>query len=388
MGGEMVYILQQRLNAQKVPVEKASKVLQDVVRTMYSSGFLEELFKPQKIYSNQNTKQIFDKLAHSSIMKLNKSSMEKLYDLMTMGFKYQVLLCSQPEQLLQVTMSHLQTLKQLVAGSDAMALVEAAQLQVEQTFGRLSSGEWRMIREQLLQFFKGRKIKVSLFLKSQIQKVDGTIVLNHSGPVPIGGEVPGVIRFFRNDRMVSTQTFDSEAGRVSEDPCNDIFDPNSDLGCNMYMDSGSSQQQVQAVVCNDAAEAAAKALSHYSNLADAKPRLRRDYKSGHKGSQDMKVSATEEVNLLANLMGSSAKDVEGSQLQSFKINLFPDDMAQSKDDDESVIVINIDGASDRKDAKAMMKELKLDESDDEDADAKGAKDEHEDLLDLMDSSAK
>ncbi|CAM9748051.1 unnamed protein product, partial [Heterosigma akashiwo] len=114
MGGEMVYILQQRLNAQNVPDEKASKVLQDVVRTMYSPGFLDELFKPQKIYSNQNTKQIFDKLAHSSIMKLNQSSMEKLYDLMTMGFKYQILLCSQPEQLLQVTLTHLETLKQLV----------------------------------------------------------------------------------------------------------------------------------------------------------------------------------------------------------------------------------------------------------------------------------
>lgn len=34
MGGEMVYILSQRLQAQNVADEKARKVLEDVVRTM------------------------------------------------------------------------------------------------------------------------------------------------------------------------------------------------------------------------------------------------------------------------------------------------------------------------------------------------------------------
>ena len=74
----MVYILQQRLNAQKVPDDKAVKVLQDVVRAMYSPLFITELFKPQEMYTSNSTKQIFEKLAHSSIMRLNKSSMEKV----------------------------------------------------------------------------------------------------------------------------------------------------------------------------------------------------------------------------------------------------------------------------------------------------------------------
>mmetsp|Transcript_29076 Transcript_29076/g.43011 ORF Transcript_29076/g.43011 Transcript_29076/m.43011 type:complete len:410 (+) Transcript_29076:31-1260(+) len=394
MGGEMVYILQQRLNAQNVPDEKASKVLQDVVRTMYSPGFLDELFKPQKIYSNQNTKQIFDKLAHSSIMKLNQSSMEKLYDLMTMGFKYQILLCSQPEQLLQVTLTHLETLKQLVgAAPDVLGLVVAAAAQVEQTFGRLSPGEWLLVRDQLLGFFKGRKIKVSLFLKSKIQKVDGTIVLSKGGPCPIGGEVPGQIRFFRNDRLVSTQTFESTVGTLSEDPNPDIFDTDCLLGSNMYLEKNHHQEQATAIIAADAAAAAKKAIQRYSNRAgDAKSTgAGAEYKPGRSSahSSQSKASATAEINLLANLMGNSAKETESSQLQAFKINLFPDYDAQSKDgDDGEVIMINIDGTSDRKDAKAMMKDLKLDDSDDEDAkgDSKGISEE-DDLLALMDSSA-
>lgn len=46
---------------------------------MYTPLFLEELFKPQEVYSAAATKQIFEKLAHSSIMRLNKTSMDKLY---------------------------------------------------------------------------------------------------------------------------------------------------------------------------------------------------------------------------------------------------------------------------------------------------------------------
>ena len=47
LGGEMMYILEQRLIAQNIPQEKAEKVIADIVRTMYNPKFLQELFKPQ-----------------------------------------------------------------------------------------------------------------------------------------------------------------------------------------------------------------------------------------------------------------------------------------------------------------------------------------------------
>ena len=134
MGGEMVYILEQRLHAQNVPVDKSKRgrrrpipgsamrarltvvhaaraVLQDVIRTMYNPKFLTELFRSQDVYSLASTRQIFDRLAHSSIMRLNQSSMDKLFDLMTMGFKYQLLVCTHPRELLHVTLNHLRQLR-------------------------------------------------------------------------------------------------------------------------------------------------------------------------------------------------------------------------------------------------------------------------------------
>ena len=45
----MLYILDQRLQAQKISSEKCAKVINDIIRTMIASSFVEELFKHQVI---------------------------------------------------------------------------------------------------------------------------------------------------------------------------------------------------------------------------------------------------------------------------------------------------------------------------------------------------
>lgn len=74
LGSEMIYILEQRLKAQGIQPEKSAKVLQDIVRTMFDCSFLsEKLFVPQEMYSLHSTRKIFDRLAHSSIMRLSEA---------------------------------------------------------------------------------------------------------------------------------------------------------------------------------------------------------------------------------------------------------------------------------------------------------------------------
>lgn len=71
LGAEMIYILEQRLKAQQIPVDKGSKVLKDVVLTMFNQHFYSEVFRPQEVYNIGSTRQVFDRLAHSSIMRLS-----------------------------------------------------------------------------------------------------------------------------------------------------------------------------------------------------------------------------------------------------------------------------------------------------------------------------
>lgn len=75
------------------------------------------------MYSMVSTRQIFEKLAHSSIMKLNATSMNKLFDLMLMGMKYQLLSCSSPDEIALVTLTHLQAIADLIKGSSVEVLV-------------------------------------------------------------------------------------------------------------------------------------------------------------------------------------------------------------------------------------------------------------------------
>ncbi len=64
--------------------------MRDIVGQMFDARCVKELFRPQKLFNKKSLRTVFDRLAHASIMKLNSSAMDKLYDLMIMAVKYQV----------------------------------------------------------------------------------------------------------------------------------------------------------------------------------------------------------------------------------------------------------------------------------------------------------
>ncbi|KAG8588380.1 hypothetical protein GDO81_005963 [Engystomops pustulosus] len=231
LGGEMLYILDQRLRAQNIPPDKAKKVMNDIITTMFNKKFMEELFKPQELYSKKALRTVFDRLAHASIMRLNQASMDKvgigygniyvssylltdpdnnvvvssammffllfkqLYDLMTMAFKYQVLLCPRPKDILLVTFNHMDAIKDFIRDSPSILnQVDETFRQLIDMYNCLPAGEFQLIRQTLLIFFQDMHIRVSIFLKDKVQNSNGRFVLPTSGPVPWGTEVPGLIR--------------------------------------------------------------------------------------------------------------------------------------------------------------------------------------------------
>lgn len=81
---------------------------------------MDQVFSPNKLISLVETRQIFVKLAHSSVMRLNESSMSKLFDLMLMGVKFQSVQTCYPEEIYHVTMRHLNTMAMLVKNSQTL----------------------------------------------------------------------------------------------------------------------------------------------------------------------------------------------------------------------------------------------------------------------------
>ncbi|KAJ8289522.1 hypothetical protein GJAV_G00002280 [Gymnothorax javanicus] len=362
----MLYILDQRLRAQNIPTDKAKKVMNDIITTMFNKKFLEELFKPQELYSKKALRTVFDRLAHASIMRLNQASMDKLYDLMTMAFKYQVLLCPRPRDLLLVSFNHMDAIKDFVR--DAPSILN----QVDETFRQLiemytplSGGEFQLIRQTLLIFFQDMHIRVSIFLKDKVQNSNGRFVLPTSGPVPYGTQIPGSIRILSctGDEVKRLQfpNGGSYSSALREGSFEMFGERVIKLGTNMYSVSRPVETHMSGTAKNSA--------QHTKVNAAPNP------------------LAKEELNLLARLMGGLDIHKPASGDSGFRVNLFNTDEEEeeafiSRPEELSYEVINIQATKDQQ-ANEQLAQI-MGQFTQEEEPSQGPSDKGADLLAMMD----
>ncbi|XP_019582101.2 protein OSCP1 isoform X2 [Rhinolophus sinicus] len=340
LGGEMLYILDQRLRAQNIPGDKARRVLNDIISTMFNRKFMEELFKPQELYSKKALRTVYDRLAHASIMRLNQASMDKLYDLMTMALKYQVLLCPRPKDVLLVTFNHLDAIKGFIQDSPALLhLVDETFRQLLEIYGGLPAGEFHLIRQTLLTFFQDLHIRVSIFLKDRVQNSNGRFVLPVSGPVPWGIEVPGLIRMFNTKgeevKRVEFQHSGNYVAATKEGSFELYGDRVLKLGTNMYSVNRPVETHMSGPSNNLASQT-------QQSVAPPNP------------------LAKEELNFLARLMGGMEIKKPGGPEPGFQLNLFTTDeeeeqAALSRPEELSYEVVNIQATQDQQRNKELAR---------------------------------
>lgn len=239
------------------PIEPPSPlpVLTDVIRSLLTPIFLVDMFRPQAPAPPRELRGVFERLAHSSIMRLNSSSMGKLFDLMSMGVKFQVLGSGHPFRVpLHVTTAHLAHIKDILCASgvaDAAAhrssspvlpapagdtaaeptaeaalqgavreaeqlgagdgggaprregtildLLDAVQRTMTAVYAHLPPGELWALHFTLLRFFQDRRVRVSVFLAEGLQQSDGAFLLPLRGPLPAGVAPPGALQRFGAD---------------------------------------------------------------------------------------------------------------------------------------------------------------------------------------------
>uniref|UniRef100_A0A1I7UPC6 MIR domain-containing protein n=1 Tax=Caenorhabditis tropicalis TaxID=1561998 RepID=A0A1I7UPC6_9PELO len=113
LGAEMMYVLDQRLRRVE-DREKSDKVVKEIMLGFLAKKTLEEVFKGHGTPTRAGLKMFFEKVAHCSIMRLNENSMDKLFDLMMMSYKFQLMKMVSPEQIVTITVNHLRALLDLV----------------------------------------------------------------------------------------------------------------------------------------------------------------------------------------------------------------------------------------------------------------------------------
>ncbi|XP_077599829.1 protein OSCP1a isoform X2 [Stigmatopora nigra] len=342
LGGEMLYILDQRLRSQNACEDKSSvkaavawsekdrkRVMNDIIATMYSKGFMDELLKPQPLYSHRTMKVVLTRLAHVSIMKLNPVSMDKLYELMLMAFKYQVFHCPRPKDLLLITYNHIDSIRQHVKDTPAILnKVDETHRKVIEVYSSLTEGQFQLLRQTLLAFLQDSHIRVSIFLKNRIQNPNGRFIMSTSCPVPHGMDVPGIIRNFDKKGRETCRYRFSSGGNY----CHPIKDASFGLhgerviklGVNMFCINHEESSKVHKMEASSVTNPLAK----------------------------------EELNLLARLMGTvEVQNIPGSET-GFRFNLLV--LAQDEDADgasggpeESLEVLNIQPLQDENSAAQL-----------------------------------
>ncbi|XP_061839161.1 protein OSCP1a isoform X1 [Nerophis lumbriciformis] len=307
LGGEMLYILDQRLEAQNPSGDNSEKatglwseqdrhrVMNDIVGTMFSKAFMDELLKPQQMYSHRTMKVVLTRLAHVSIMRLNPVSMEKLYELMIMAFKYQVFLCPRPKDLLLITYNHIDAIREFVKGTPAVVNnVDETHRRIIEVYSAMTAGEFQLLRQTLLTFLQDTHVRVAMFLKNLIQNPNGRFALSASGPMPQGVDLPGTIRIFDTKGRKVRQSHFPSGGSYSVANKEGSFGLHGDrvlrLGMNMYTVNLAEEPSKSPSVKTD-------------NLT---PNL----------------LAKEELNLLARLMGNVEIENVSAGESGFQINLF------------------------------------------------------------------
>nr|XP_019961967.1 PREDICTED: protein OSCP1-like isoform X1 [Paralichthys olivaceus] len=324
LGGEMIYILDQRLQAPNTSDDNSEKgvwsendrkrVMNDIVGTMFSKAFIDELLKPQQLYSHRTLKTVLTRLAHASIMRLNPASMDRLYELMVMAFKYQVFLCPRPKDLLLISYNHIDTIREFVKDTPVVVnQVDETHRKIIEVYSSLSEGEFQLLRQTLLIFFQDMHVRVSLFLKNKVQNPNGRFALSTSGPVPHGIDVPGLIRTFNTKGKEVRRSQFPTGGSYSSAIREGCFELHGDrvirLGRNMYTVNHPEETHTS------------KSIKHIATWLQT--------------NDTPNLLAKEELNLLARLMGSVKAENKPKAETGFRINLFTTDEEEEEAGDIS-----------------------------------------------------
>jgi len=115
---------------------------------------------------------------------------------MVMGVKYQIMSCKFPEEIMQVTCTHLKGLSLLIPGAAENSTIKSIEDQLLKKFEKYTNYEFERVRQTLLKFLQGRHVKVSLFIQEGMQNLSGGLIFPKPTCQPPFIKKPGTIEYF------------------------------------------------------------------------------------------------------------------------------------------------------------------------------------------------
>lgn len=136
--------------------------------------------KPQAAYNHESVREIIEDITQSSVMRLDPVSMNKLWDLITMVFKWQV---TMSEDLITLTQRHLYEIENYVTNTELHLQLQKVQTMVDNFNKILDKKERLDLLDSTNFWLKDYNVRVSLLLRMGLQSMDGNFVINNLDPI-------------------------------------------------------------------------------------------------------------------------------------------------------------------------------------------------------------
>ncbi|XP_014357714.2 protein OSCP1 [Papilio machaon] len=173
LGCEMIYVIDQRLKSQNIPMDKSERVLTDIVTVLLHPKLQQELFLPQPVAAHSVIKQLLQDISAASIMKLDEYSMNKLWDLMTMILKWQISITNN-HSIFDITRRHLKGVATLMPDNFSKSIFDDVLKQIQVLQEKMSDDAYKCLYNTILLWFSEYHTKISVLLRLGLQNKDGT----------------------------------------------------------------------------------------------------------------------------------------------------------------------------------------------------------------------
>uniref|UniRef100_A0A1I8MB51 Uncharacterized protein n=1 Tax=Musca domestica TaxID=7370 RepID=A0A1I8MB51_MUSDO len=183
LGCEMLFVIDQRLQAQKIAKEKSIQVLHDITSVLLEPKFINSLIVGStttggQCLSEEHCKFMLKDIATCSLMRLDDVSMGKLWNLMTMIYKWQLFHTKYQYQLMDITFRHLAGVNQLYPSEKHSQIIDVAKNTLLDFWNSCTDEEQNNIYYTNKLWLEAFHTKISLLIRLGFQALDGTFFVD------------------------------------------------------------------------------------------------------------------------------------------------------------------------------------------------------------------
>lgn len=153
-------------------------VLRDLTCVLFDQKLIVQLMNPhpcQHVLTVQQCRILLTDIACCSLMRLDMTSMDKLWDLMVMLFKWQLYMIREnPTRLLELTFRHMDGVAKLMPEMKKTLLVDSTKRCLIEFWDVCTADQIDILMDNLLNWMQPFNVKISILIRSGFQRNDGT----------------------------------------------------------------------------------------------------------------------------------------------------------------------------------------------------------------------